>query len=61
MLEYKGSGTLLEPYIGSIGSKSKRYKETPTRLDGHSHIMRNTGTSTLPKERITTDSYPIGA
>ena len=31
---------LLDPYIGSIGLKNWRYKETYTRHDGQSHLMR---------------------
>ena len=33
---------LLDPYIGSIGLKNWRYKETYTRHDGQSHLMRVT-------------------
>ena len=37
-----GSGTPPDPYIGSIGLKTRRYKETHTHHAGHSHVMRVT-------------------
>ena len=40
MLAYIGSQTLLDPYIGSIDSKTRIYKETHTRHAGHSYLMR---------------------
>ena len=40
MLEYIGSRTLLDLYIGSIGSKSRIYKDTHTRHAEQSHLMR---------------------
>ena len=40
MLAYIGSITLLDPYIGSIGSKTRRYKNTDIRHAGLSHLMR---------------------
>ena len=54
MLAYIGTRTLLEPYICSIGSKTRRYKDTSTHLDGQSHLMRITRTSAFPKEGIAT-------
>ena len=39
-----------DPYIGSIGSKTRRYKEIHTRLDGQSHLMRITRTSPFLKQ-----------
>ena len=56
MLAYIGTRTLLEPYICSIGSKTRRYKETHTRLYGQSHLMRITQISAFPKEEIATHS-----
>ena len=35
-----GNLTPLDPYIGIIGSKTRRYKETHTRHAGQSHLMR---------------------
>ena len=61
ILAHIGNRTLLEPYIGSIGSNTRRYKETHTPLDGQSHLMRNTQTSASPEEGIATNSYPISA
>ena len=37
-----GDKTLLDPYIGIIGSRSSIYKETNTRHAGQSHLMRVT-------------------
>ena len=37
-----GNLTLLDPYIRSIGSKTRRYKETHTHHDGQSHLIRVT-------------------
>ena len=37
-----GNLTPLDPHIGSIGSKTRRYKETHTRHAGQSHLMRVT-------------------
>ena len=56
-----GNLTPLDPYIGSVGSKTKIYKETHTRHAGQSHLMKITPTSAFPKEGITTHSYTIGA
>ena len=42
IVAYIASRTLLDAYIGSIGSKTRRYKETRTRHAGHPHIMRFT-------------------
>ena len=39
-----------------IGTKTRRYKETHTRLDGQSHLMIITQTSTFRKEGIATHS-----
>ena len=46
-----GNWTPPDPYIGSIGSNTKRYKETHTRHAGQSHLMRVTWTSALPEIR----------
>ena len=51
MLAYIGSRTLLDPYIGSIGSKTRIYKETHTWHVGQSHLMRVTWISVLPERR----------
>ena len=40
MLAYMGNLTPSDPYIGSIGSKTRIYKETHTRQARESHIMR---------------------
>ena len=53
--------TLLEPYIGSIGSMTRRYKDTHTRMYGESHFMRITRSSAFPNEGIATQSWPIVA
>ena len=37
-----GNLTPLDPYIGSIGSKTRRYKEIHTRHAEQSHLMRVT-------------------
>ena len=37
-----GNLTLPDPYIGCIGSKTRRYKETHARQAGQSHLMRVT-------------------
>ena len=42
MLMYIGSQTLLDPYIGSIGSNIRRYKDTHTSHARQSHLMRVT-------------------
>ena len=36
----QGNRTPADPYIGSIGSKTTRYKVTNTRHAGQSHLMR---------------------
>ena len=54
MLAYIVSRTLLEPYIGIIGSKIKRYKETNTCLDGLYNLIRIIKTSVSSKEGIAT-------
>ena len=61
MLAYIGSQTLLDPYIGSIGLKIRRYKEIHARHARQSHLMRVMWTPPFPKEGITTHSKPIGA
>ena len=40
MLAYIGSQTLLDPYIGNIGSKTSIYKDTQTPYAGQSHLMK---------------------
>ena len=50
MLVYIGNWTLLEPYVGLIGSKTRRYKETHTHQNGQSHLMKFTRTSTSWKK-----------
>ena len=42
MLAYMGNLTPSDPYIGSIGSKTKRCIETHTRQAVQSHLMRVT-------------------
>ena len=37
-----GNLTPPDPYVGSVGSKTRRYKETHTRHAGQSHLMRVT-------------------
>ena len=49
MLAYIGSWTLLEPYIGSVGSNTRRYQDTHTWHAGQSHLMIVTWTCALPK------------
>ena len=51
MLVYIGSRTLLDPYTGTIGSKTMRYKETHIGHAIQSHLMRVTWTSALPERR----------
>ena len=49
-----GNLTPPDPYVGSVGSKTRRYKETHTRHARQSHLMRVMLTSAFPKEGITT-------
>ena len=42
MLAYMGIEPRTDPYIGSIGSKTRRYEESLTRVDEESHLMRIT-------------------
>ena len=46
-----GNLTPPDPYIGCIGLKTRRCKETHTRQAGQSHLMRVTRTSALPEKR----------
>ena len=51
MLAYIGSRTLLDPYIGSIGWNTVRYKYPHTQHARESLLMRVTWTSTLLTRR----------
>ena len=46
-----GNWTLLDSYIGSIGSKTRRYKETHTWHAKQSHVMRVKWTTALPEKK----------